>query len=100
MEACGISKEIVRGRARLLTATRYHLSSPRLAGNLALTASKSSGSGTGLDAIVERVGDTAVAGLGNLDEAVRGSLDRLFYEVVVCGLDILCEARGKMTRVP
>ena len=61
----------------LLTATRYHLSGPTLAGNLALTASKSSGSGTGLDAIVERVGD-----LGNLDEAVRGSLDRLFYGVV------------------
>ena len=82
MEACEIRDRILRGMARLLTATRYHLSGPRLAGKLALTASKSSGSSIGLDAIVERVGDTAVAGLGNLDEAVRGSLDRLLCGVV------------------
>ena len=37
----------------LLTATRYHLSGSRLAGNLALTASKSSGRDSGLDAMFE-----------------------------------------------
>ena len=51
-EAWGISKRTVRGGRVLLTATRYHLSGSRLAGNLALTTSKSSGSDSDLDAIV------------------------------------------------
>ena len=42
------------GRVCLLTATRYHLSGSRLAGNLALTASKSSESDSGLHAIFNK----------------------------------------------
>lgn len=44
---------IREGREDVLTATRYQLSGSRLAGNLALTASKSFGCDSGFHSIVE-----------------------------------------------